>query len=147
MEVLLARADFLRRQLPADAAAAAAGDAAGGEGAAGALRAHFRAAGELVAGYFPDYVDRSLRLPAYWAHCEAHALGDAGGARGVWEGVLKGPLAKCARAPHRRRAPFGRRALQPRPPNKVCHGPAAHANALPPPPPRPKGSTSPGPPT
>jgi hypothetical protein len=88
LEVVLARADFLRRAAAAPAAPAAA---------AGALRALFSSASELMGSYFPDHLDRALRLPAYWAHCEAHALGDAAAARAVWEGVLKGPLGRRAR--------------------------------------------------
>ena len=58
------------------------------------LRAGFSAATQLLAAYFPAHADRSLRLPAYWAHCEAHVLGDTAGARRVWEDVVKGPLGR-----------------------------------------------------
>jgi len=46
MEVILARADCLRRQ---------------GGPAAERLRATFKATAELLRSYFPDYVDRSFR--------------------------------------------------------------------------------------
>ena len=38
---------------------------------------------------------RSLRLPAYWAHCEQYVLGDVAAAREVWESTLKGGLGRC----------------------------------------------------
>jgi hypothetical protein len=105
MEVLLARADYLRRlaapptpspDAPTAAApAAAAVDSNGLPSSAGqALRAHFAAAVELMGSNFPEYLDRTFRLPGYWAHCEAHVLGDVGAAEGVWEDVLKGPLGR-----------------------------------------------------
>lgn len=50
MEVILARADCLRRQGPP---------------AAERLRATFKAAAELLRSYFPDYVDRSYRWVAW----------------------------------------------------------------------------------
>lgn len=34
------------------------------------------------------------RLPSYWAHCEAHTLGDVPAARKVWEETLKTGLAR-----------------------------------------------------
>ncbi|KAI8465892.1 MAG: hypothetical protein J3K34DRAFT_452483 [Monoraphidium minutum] len=95
MEVLLARADFLRRAAaPPAADAAADARAEAPAAAAGALRAHFASAVGLMAQYFPDYVDRALRLPGYWAHAEAFVLRDAGAAREVWEAALKGPLGR-----------------------------------------------------
>jgi hypothetical protein len=89
MEVVLARADYLRHCLPAGTGAATAP-------AAAALRAFFPAAAELMASYFPDYTDRALRLPGYWAHVEAVVLKDAAAARAVWEGVLKSSLSRRA---------------------------------------------------
>ena len=106
MDVLLARADFLRRRIVAPATGGSSeGAGAGGDqqqqqtaeeraAAAAALRALFASASELMAAYFPDFADRALRLPAYWAHCEAFVVGDAPAARAVWEAVLKGPLAR-----------------------------------------------------
>ena len=38
---------------------------------------------------------RTLRLPAYHAHVEAHVLQDVEAARKVWEGVLKTGLGRC----------------------------------------------------
>eukprot|EP00887_Chlorella_sp_A99_P001390 scaffold8.g1390.t1 len=83
LEVALARADCLRRRGPA---------------AAPALRAVLSAAFERLASYYPDAIDRSLRLPAYWAECEARAAGDLGAARGVWEALLKTPAGRTAEA-------------------------------------------------
>ncbi|KXZ53271.1 hypothetical protein GPECTOR_7g1165 [Gonium pectorale] len=37
---------------------------------------------------------RALRLPAYWAHCEEHVLGDVAAAREVWEGAVKGGVGR-----------------------------------------------------
>ncbi len=39
---------------------------------------------------------RTLRLPAYWVHCEQHVLGDVAAAREVWESTLKGGLGRWA---------------------------------------------------
>jgi hypothetical protein len=97
MEVLLARADFLRHALPPPPAPGAPAPSPP-PAAASVLRAFFPEAAELMGSYFPDYADRSLRLPGYWAHVEAVALGDAAAARAVWEGVLKGPLGRYAGA-------------------------------------------------
>lgn len=83
MEVILARIDGLRYsavQLQR----------------VGALRDTFQAASQLLASYFPGYLDRSLRLPAYWAHCEAFVAEDVAAARKVWEEVtLKTGLGRC----------------------------------------------------
>lgn len=75
MEVILARLDKLR--------------GAGREGAP-ALRKAFQEASALMESYFPDYIDPSLRLPAYWAQCEALVAEDPKAAKGVWENTLKG---------------------------------------------------------
>ncbi len=40
-------------------------------------------------GYFPAYVDRSLRLTLYWADCELQLANDVKAARVVWEEALK----------------------------------------------------------
>ena len=42
--------------------------------------------------YFPDYLDRSLRLPAYWATCEQEIAGDGEAACQVWEATLQTPV-------------------------------------------------------
>jgi hypothetical protein len=91
MEVILARADFLRRRLPPAPADAADADAGA---AAAPVRMFFSSASDLMAQYFPDYADKALRLPGYWAHVEAFVLRDAAAARGVWEGVVKGLLGR-----------------------------------------------------
>lgn len=39
--------------------------------------------------YFPDYVNRNIRLWTYWAHLEAKLLVDNSAARGVWENLIK----------------------------------------------------------
>ena len=56
---------------------------------------HMRARGAAVLLCWPR---RSLRLPAYWAHCEVHVLKDVAAAREVWEGVVKGGLGRYAEA-------------------------------------------------
>ena len=43
---------------------------------------------------WPDWVDRSLQLPAYWAEWEARSAGDLKAARAVWEAAVKGALGK-----------------------------------------------------
>jgi hypothetical protein len=93
MEVILARADYLRRALTSDPAAAPAA-AASDPAAVARLRACFSTASDLMAQYFPDYHDRGLRLAGYWAHVEANVVGDAAAARAVWEAVLKGPMGR-----------------------------------------------------
>ena len=51
---------------------------------------------QLLSSYFPDYLDRSLRIPSYWAHCESIVAGDLAAARKVWEDVtLKSGLGRC----------------------------------------------------
>jgi hypothetical protein len=45
--------------------------------------------------YWPDFVDRSLRLTSYWANCEAHLAKDVKAARRVWEDVVKSPAGRC----------------------------------------------------
>ena len=45
-------------------------------------------------GYFPDYVDRSLRLTSYWADCELLVADDIKAARAVWEDALKTPAGR-----------------------------------------------------
>ncbi|KAG2446465.1 hypothetical protein HYH02_008457 [Chlamydomonas schloesseri] len=100
MVVVLARLDALRHTAVAAAEAAAAGGGAGSKkaaaAAAAALRSGFSSATELLMSHFPDYVDRSLRLPGYWAACEEHVLGDVPAAREVWEGAIKGGMGRFA---------------------------------------------------
>ncbi|GLC34775.1 hypothetical protein PLESTB_001162500 [Pleodorina starrii] len=110
LAVILARLDFLRRL------AVAAGAAGGGMGAAAKkasasaaaaasvaaatsrLRDAFSSVTEFMMSHFPDHADRSLALPAYWAHCELHLMADMPAAREVWEGALKGGLGRYAEA-------------------------------------------------
>ena len=79
MEVVLARLDGLRH-MSTDSMQA--------------LRQGFQQAAELMQTYFPEYLDRSLCLHAYWADCELHIGKDAAGAEAVWEEVLRGPMAR-----------------------------------------------------
>lgn len=44
--------------------------------------------------YFPDFIDRSLRLIGYWSHVEVYVLGDVAAARQVWEAAVKGALGR-----------------------------------------------------
>ena len=93
--VVLARADCLRRRGPA---------------AAAALREAFSEGSQLLQRYFPDQTDPALRLPVYWAECEARAGGGGGSSgnddsadglaagREVWEGVLRGPAGRLLEA-------------------------------------------------
>ncbi|KAG2433859.1 hypothetical protein HXX76_008213 [Chlamydomonas incerta] len=100
LAVVLARLDALRHRAVAAAEAAAAGGGAATKkaaaAAAAALRAGFSSATELLMSHFPDYVDRSLRLPGYWAACEEYVLGDVAAAREVWEGAIKGGMGRFA---------------------------------------------------
>ena len=43
---------------------------------------------------WPNWADRSLQLPAYWAHWEAHAAHDVPAGRAVWEASGKAGLGK-----------------------------------------------------
>ncbi|GFR47944.1 hypothetical protein Agub_g9748 [Astrephomene gubernaculifera] len=95
LSVVLARLDFLRRRA-VEAGATATSTAAASAAACAALREAFQAASELMMSHFPDYLDRSLRLPAYWAHCEEHVAGSVAAAREVWEGAIKGGLGRFA---------------------------------------------------
>jgi hypothetical protein len=78
-QVLLARIDCLRR--------------AGREGYA-ATKAAFEAASSLLTAYFPDFVDRQLRLTAYAAQCALRIGGGADEARGLWNNALKSPAGR-----------------------------------------------------
>ncbi|KAL2609096.1 hypothetical protein R1flu_027669 [Riccia fluitans] len=49
----------------------------------------FDGASQFMSTVFPDYVDRSFQLHAYWAHTEAHLAKDLAAARGVWENLIK----------------------------------------------------------
>jgi hypothetical protein len=87
LQVLLARADCLRHQLPSPADPTSE--------AAARLRAWFARARDTMAQYFADtFVDRTLRLPGYWAHVEGLVLGDLAAMRAVWEETVKGPLGR-----------------------------------------------------
>lgn len=79
MEVVLARLDGLRHRSTDQMQA---------------LRQGFQQAAELMQTYFPDYMDRSLRLHAYWADCELHIGKEAAAAEAVWENVLKSPMGR-----------------------------------------------------
>jgi hypothetical protein len=91
MAVILARADCLRHQLQQQQAVNLGSSSAE---AAAKLRAWFQRGSELMASHFPQVVDRSLRLPSYWAHVEGVVLGDVAAMRGVWEEATKGQLGK-----------------------------------------------------
>lgn len=81
--MLLARIDYLRRK---------------GKKAYLETREAFKASQELLASYFPGWVDRSLAFVMYEAEC-ALRLGDGmSEARSVWNAALKTPLNKCALA-------------------------------------------------
>ncbi|KAG2484382.1 hypothetical protein HYH03_016798 [Edaphochlamys debaryana] len=92
LAVVLARVDALRHAAAAAREAGAAKKAAAA--AASKLREAFREGGEVIMSRFPDFVDRSLRLSAYWAHCESQLLGDMAAAREVWEGALKSGMGR-----------------------------------------------------
>ncbi len=79
MEVVLARLDALRHR---------------GADHAQELKKGFQQAAELMQTYFPDYIDRSLRIHAYWADCEVHVSQDPAAAEAVWESVLKSTAAR-----------------------------------------------------
>ncbi|KAL3153941.1 hypothetical protein ABBQ32_013502 [Trebouxia sp. C0010 RCD-2024] len=79
MEVVLARLDGLRHM---------------GTDRMQALRQGFQQGAELMQTYFPEYMDRSLRLHAYWADCELHIGKDATAAEAVWENVLRSPMGR-----------------------------------------------------
>ena len=52
-----------------------------------------------VQSYFPEYVDRSLRLTAYRAECELRMGEGIAAARIVWEEMLKTSAGRCVRPP------------------------------------------------
>lgn len=79
MEVILARLDGLRHNGPQHIQVLIQG---------------FQQAAELMQTYFPEYLDRSLRIHGYWADCELHMAKDSAAAEAVWEGVLKSPAAR-----------------------------------------------------
>lgn len=79
MEVVLARLDALRHR---------------GADHAQELKQGFQQAAELMQTYFPDYIDRTLRIHAYWADCELHVSQDPAAAEAVWDGVLKSSAAR-----------------------------------------------------
>ncbi|GAX74832.1 hypothetical protein CEUSTIGMA_g2278.t1 [Chlamydomonas eustigma] len=89
MDVILAHLDGLRH------AASMHEQSEMKQAAFKALREAFQEASQLLSSYFKDYLDRSLRLPLYWTHCEAVVMADVGAARKVWEeATLKTGLGK-----------------------------------------------------
>ena len=78
-QVLLARIDFLRRK-----------------GKEGYLRTRdaFKTAKELLASYFPGWVDRSLLFVMYEAQCALHLGDGVSEARAIWNAALRTPLNK-----------------------------------------------------
>lgn len=88
LAVLLARSDCLRHQLPSPANPSSP--------PAQKLRAWFTHSRNTMAQYFPDYLDRSLRLPAYCAHVEGVLLADLEAMRAVWEATVKSRLGRSA---------------------------------------------------
>ena len=81
--MLLARIDYLRRK---------------GKEAYPETRETFKASQELIASYFPGWVDHSLAFVMYEAKC-ALRLGDGiSEARSVWNAALRTPLNKYASA-------------------------------------------------
>ena len=79
MEVVLARLDALRHWASQGMAE---------------LRSAFQQAAELMQSYFPDFIDRSLRIHAYWADCELHLAKNPVAAEAVWEDVLKSAVGR-----------------------------------------------------
>ncbi|GIL49503.1 hypothetical protein Vafri_5836, partial [Volvox africanus] len=113
LAVILARLDYLRRLAVAASASASAAPAANvtasskkaaavttaaAAAAFAKLREAFTSATDFMMSHFPDHVDRSLNLPAYWAYCEVYVMSDVPAAREVWESSLKGALGRYAEA-------------------------------------------------
>ncbi|XP_024528014.1 squamous cell carcinoma antigen recognized by T-cells 3 isoform X1 [Selaginella moellendorffii] len=73
LDVFLTRVDGLRRQMAS----------------VERLREVFQRAADLLANYFPDFVDRSLRLQGYWARMEVRLAKDISAARSIWERLVK----------------------------------------------------------
>ena len=78
-QVLLARIDFLRRK--------------GKEGYP-LTRDAFKTAKELLASYFPGWMDRSLLFVMYEAQCALHLGDGVSEARTIWNAALRTPLNK-----------------------------------------------------
>ncbi|GMH32232.1 hypothetical protein BSKO_00066 [Bryopsis sp. KO-2023] len=54
------------------------------------VRQEFARAMEVMGSYFPEYMDKSHRIPAYWADCEISFGGEDGleRARKIWEDLI-----------------------------------------------------------
>lgn len=81
LELFLTRVDGLRRRMH--------GDQADKLSYLGTLQKTFKQAVEILAAFFPTFVDRSLRLHSYWARLEYSFANDMAAARGVWENLIK----------------------------------------------------------
>ncbi|KAL6765001.1 hypothetical protein V8C86DRAFT_2467165 [Haematococcus lacustris] len=96
LAVCLAYLDALRRRTPC-AITAGSPEAAAGmarQECVAQLRQGFLEVAQAVGARFPAFVDRTLRLPAYRAHCEAHVVGDLAAASKAWEEATKTELGK-----------------------------------------------------
>lgn len=60
------------------------------------LQWHLNKRDLCMQAYFPDYLDRGLRIHAYWADCELLIAKDAAAAAAVWEAVTKTAAGKYA---------------------------------------------------
>lgn len=58
------------------------------------LREEFSNAVDIMARYFPDYLDLSFRIPAYWARCEIVYGKNPDKAREIWSKTLQGAARK-----------------------------------------------------
>lgn len=83
LEYYLTRADGLRRRICVLA------DETDKQTYLGSLRETFNQAAQFLSTYFPDFMDRSLRLYSYWGQLEASLANDVIAARGVWENLIK----------------------------------------------------------
>eukprot|EP00798_Chlamydomonas_sp_ICE-L_P021550 gene21550-28543_t len=92
MEVVLARLDGLRMAVQVSA------DDPSSVGHKEALRSGFKECSKLLTSYFPDYLDRTLKIPSYWSNSEAHVMQSVDAARKVWEEVLKTGLGRYCEA-------------------------------------------------
>jgi hypothetical protein len=46
-------------------------------------------ADQFLSSYFPEFVDKSLRLHSYWAWLEISLANDVAAARGIFENLIK----------------------------------------------------------
>ncbi|CAM6111706.1 unnamed protein product [Calypogeia fissa] len=83
LDLFLTRCDGLRRRIMA------AVDVSDRQSDILLLHNTFDRAAQFLATYYPDHVDRTLQLHAYWADMEAHVVKDLVAARGAWEGLIK----------------------------------------------------------